>query len=197
MHKKYLQFSGECGRIILVVVLVRDVWVGVNMYQVGDKIIYGNSGVCIIDGIKMVEVTYGEPEQPYYVIQPVFSDCKISVPVTTKVYMRPIITEAEALALIDSIPTIDAQPYFNNALRQLQDYYEKKINTHSCEVLVEMSISLHRKKEQLLAQKRKFGAIDERYMKRAEDLLFGELSVALSIPKHEVRSFITARLGGA
>ena len=195
MHKKYLQFSEECGRINAVVVLVRIVGVGVNMYQVGDKIIYGSSGVCIIDGIKMVEVNYGEPEQPYYVIKPVFSDCNISVPVSTKVFMRPIITEEEALALIDSMPHVDAQPYYNNALRQLQDYYEKKINTHSCEVLVELSVSLYRKREQLLAQKRKFGAIDERYMKRAEDLLFGELSVALSIPKNEVRKFINARLG--
>ena len=116
------------------------------------------------------------------------------MPVDTKMFMRPIISREEALALIDGIPQVDAQPYYNTALRQLQDYYEKKIGTHSCADLIELTISLHRKKEQVLAQKRKFGAIDERYMKRAEELLFGELSVVLEIPKNEVRQFISNRL---
>ena len=83
---------------------------------------------------------------------------------------------------------------FNAALRQLQEYYEKKLSSHSCADLIELTISLHRKRTQMLEQKRKFGAIDERYMKRAEDLLFGELSVALEIPKNEVRQYIAARL---
>jgi len=167
---------------------------GLNMYQVGDRIIYGSNGVCIVDEIKMIEVPRTGEEKAYYIIKPVYQECKISVPVDTKMFMRPIISGDEARALIDSIPQVDAQPYFNTALRQLQDYYEKKLSSHSCADLIELTISLHRKKIQVLEQKRKFGAIDERYMKRAEDLLFGELAAALDIPKSEVRQYITARL---
>ena len=165
-----------------------------NMYQIGDRIIYGSNGVCQIEEIKMIEVPHTDEEKAYYIIKPIYQECRISVPVDTKMFMRPIISREEALALIDGIPQVDAQPYYNTALRQLQDYYEKKIGTHSCADLIELTISLHRKKEQVLAQKRKFGAIDERYMKRAEDLLFGELSVVLEIPKNEVRQFISNRL---
>ena len=57
-------------------------------------------------------------------------------------------------------------------------------------------MSLYAKKKKTEAQKRKFGAIDERYMKRAEDLLFGELSAALEIPKGDVRQYIHDRLQG-
>ena len=81
-----------------------------------------------------------------------------------------------------------------NTWNGIGEYYEKKLSSHSCSDLIELTISLHRKKQQVLEQKRKFGAIDERYMKRAEDLLFGELSVVLDIPKHEVRQFISSRL---
>ena len=165
-----------------------------SLYQVGDQIIYGSNGVCIIEEIKMIEVPHTDEEKAYYIIKPIYQECRISVPVDTKMFIRPIISKEEALALIDSIPQIDAQPYFNTALRQLQDYYEKKLSSHACADLIELTISLYRKKQQVLEQKRKFGAIDERYMKRAEDLLFGELSVVLDIPKNEVRSFISSRL---
>ena len=47
----------------------------------------------------------------------------------------------------------------------------------------------------MLSQKRKFGAIDERYMKRAEDLLFGELSVVLDATKGEIRQMVNDKLG--
>lgn len=164
------------------------------MYQVGDRIIYGSNGVCVIDEIKMIEVPHSDEEKAYYIIKPVYQECRISVPVDTKIFMRPIISGEEAKALIDAIPQVDAQPYYTTALRQLQEYYEKKLSSHSCADLIELTISLHRKKMQVLEQKRKFGAIDERYMKRAEELLFGELSVALEIPKNEVRQYIAARL---
>lgn len=167
------------------------------MYQVGDRIIYGNSGVCIIHEIKMIEVPHSDEQKAYYVIKPVFQDCQISVPVDTKMFMRPVISADEARALIDRIPHIDAQPYYNNALRQLQEYYEQKLSSHNCADLIELTMSLHKKKQEVLKQKRKFGAIDERYMKRAEELLFGEFSVALNIPKQEVRQYISARLNGA
>lgn len=164
------------------------------MYQVGDKIIYGSNGVCVVEEIKMIEVPHTDEEKAYYIIKPVFQECRISVPTDTKMFMRPIISNEEARALIDGIPGVAAEPYYNTALRQLQEYYEKKLSTHSCADLVELTLSLYKKREQVLSQKRKFGAIDERYMKRAEDLLFGELSVALGIQKNEVRGYIAARL---
>lgn len=164
------------------------------MYQVGEKIIYGSNGVCVIDEIKMIELPHSEGEKAYYVIKPVYQDCKISVPVDTKVFMRPVITADEANALLDNIPNMDAEPYYNSALRQLQEHYELKLSTHSCVDLVELTMSLYHKKKKTEEQKRKFGAIDDRYMKRAEDLLFGELSAALEIPKTEVKDYIANRV---
>jgi len=43
-------------------------------------------------------------------------------------------------------------------------------------------------------QGRKLGQMDERYMKKAEDLLDGEFAVALGIPKESVGSYIESKL---
>lgn len=165
------------------------------MYQVGEKIIYGSNGVCVIEGFKNIEVPHTMEEKVYYIIKPMFQECRISAPVDTKMFMRPIISPEEAHGLIDGLPLVEAHPYYNNALRQLQDYYEKQIATHDCGVLASMLIALYRKREEMLSQKRKFGAIDERYMKRAEELLFGELAVALDLTKPDVRKMVNDKLG--
>jgi len=60
--------------------------------------------------------------------------------------------------------------------------------------LVKLSMSLRAKKQGLEQQKRKFGAVDERFMKRAEELLFGELAAALDISKDRVPEYIADRV---
>ena len=165
------------------------------MYQVGDLIIYGNSGVCKVTDITNQNLTGTENEQTFYVLKPLFQNCTISTPVnTTKVFMRPIISTDEANRLIDTIPSV--QPEMSNIsdLRQLTAHYEAYFQTHDCADLIELSMSIYEKKQMLKEQKRKFGTIDERYMKRAEDLLFGEFSAALGIQKEDVPAYIDSRI---
>ncbi len=164
------------------------------MFQIGDRVIYGGNGVCTIEGIQMIEVPHTDELKAYYIIKPFYQECRISVPVDTKIFMRHIISPEEANALLDEIPRVEAVPYYNSALRQLQEYYEQKMSSHNCVDLIEMTLSLYQKKREMLAQKRKFGAIDERYLKRAEDLLFGELAVVLERQKSEIRDMVAARL---
>ena len=165
------------------------------MFEIGDLIIYGSTGVCEIQGIKTLDIPGVNKKQLYYVIKPVNQTCTISAPVDSqKVFMRPIISKDEALRLIDSIPSIEAEAFHSRALRELTEHYSNILNTHNCEDLIELTMSIHAKKKYLASQNRKFGAIDEKFMKRAEELLFGELSAALEIPYADVRKFISDRL---
>ena len=43
-------------------------------------------------------------------------------------------------------------------------------------------MSIYRKRDEVHSRKKKLGSVDLRFMKRAEDLLFGELAAALDIP---------------
>ncbi len=164
------------------------------MFEVGDVIVYGSNGVCRVKSISPSK-DQKEKGRLYYELSPVYRDCVIYTPADNqKVFMRPVISREDAEALIDEIPSICAQGYHNRVLRQLTEHYEEAIRSHDCRELVRMLMSLYSKRQELESQKRKFGLVDERYMKRAEELLHGELAVALGLEIEEVQPYIEQRV---
>ena len=108
--------------------------------------------------------------------------------------MRPILTKEEANALIDLIPTMKVTPVESKVLRELTDQYQASIATHEVKDLIELTMSIYTKRQQAEGEKKKFGAVDERFMKEGEALLFGELAASLDIPVEEVQGYIRNRL---
>ena len=165
------------------------------MFAKGTKIMYGNTGVCEV-------MDYATPDLPgmprgtkYYVLRPLFQSGTIYCPVEQpKVFMRPVMSREEAEELVALIPTISVEPFHTGRLQELSEHYRSIIGTHSTTDLVEIIKSVYSKKREAEAAGRRVSQMDDRYMKLAEELLHGELSVALEIPKEEVREYI--RKGG-
>lgn len=165
------------------------------MYQTGDLILYGGTGVCRVTEIVAKSFGRTEPEKLYYVLTPLYQSGTITTPVDNcKVFTRPVISRDEAIALIDRIPEIQAEAYHNQNLQQLENHYKSAMESHDCLDLLCLTMSTYQKKMERENAKLKFGAVDRRYMERAEDLLFGELAVALNIEKNRVQEFIANRL---
>ena len=61
--------------------------------------------------------------------------------------------------------------------------------------LIRLAKSIYAKKLEAEKRQKHIGSTDEKYLRRAEELLFGELAVALEIPRDDVPAFIEARLG--
>jgi len=163
------------------------------MYQVGDLIVYGSTGVCTVEEISLRDPL--KKDHLYYILRPLFQNCVISTPVhNDKVSMRPVISGKEAECLIDRIPSIQVEGCYDKAMWKLSAYYESILKEHNCLQLVKLTMSIYAKKQDMEAHKRKLGAVDERFLHRAEDLLFEELSVALDIPKEDVPGYISQRL---
>lgn len=158
------------------------------MFEVGDMIVYGRTGVCRVEGI---EENKG---QKFYALMPLYQSCSILTPVEGKVFMRPVISKAEAEELIDALPNLEAEPCEGKALRELTEHYQASIDSHDCMELATLTKSIYAKKRAAMREKKKFGAVDERFMKEGEALLFGELAVALDISMEEVRGYIGNRL---
>ena len=166
------------------------------MFSVGELIIYGSMGVCRVEAVELRNLPNGGQGQ-FYILQPIYQKCAVSTPVENdKVVMRPIIGREEVDRLIDTIPHIHAEAYHNKVLRQLTEHYESIIKLYDCSKLIEMLLSLRDKKRICAEMKKKFGALDERYMKRAEEMLFGEFAAALEIERCEVLQYISGRIGG-
>jgi CarD family transcriptional regulator len=163
----------------------------IRMFNIGDKIIYGNSGVCEVRDITTMDVNHAGGEKLYYILKPLFQTFTVYTPVDNdKVLMRPIISRSEAERLIHKIPTMRLDVYHSKSLGELTGHYESIINTLDGEELIRLTMSVYTKNQMRTDQKLKPGAIDQRYMKRAEDLLFGEFAVALGIEKADVQNYI-------
>lgn len=165
------------------------------MYNVNDVVVYGNTGVCRVVDIGTPQFHGVDKKQSYYTLKPIFGDGVIYCPVdNNRVFIRPIISKEEAEKVIAAIPSIKAEAYHNKSTQLLSEHYCEAINSHNCKELIELLMSIYQKKQSLLGQKRRLGQVDERYMKRAQSLLYGELAVALGIDKDNVEEYIAAKV---
>ena len=167
------------------------------MFQPGDLVVYGTTGVCRVEEITKPNLTGADRNRSYYLLKPLYQDGVIYTPAEGgKVPMRPVISAGEAEALIDLIPSIHAEACRAPTLQALAQHYQSAVRSHDCRDLVELMMSIYAKQKQAEAQKRRLGMVDERYMKQAERLLYGELSIALDIPFEEVQPYIARRVEG-
>ena len=165
------------------------------MYCIGEKVVYETTGVCEITDIRKLTMRQADKGAQYYVLRPVRQGGTIYCPVNSeKVFMRPVISKKEAEEIIDSIPGIDAEAYENANLQLLSKHYRDILKTHDCARILELTMSIFLKKQDVSQRNKKLGQVDEAYMKQAEELLFSELSEALGIPFEGVGDYISERI---
>ena len=163
-----------------------------EMYAIGDKIIYGSSGVCVIAEICTPNFSRAEWGRKYYKLQPVYGSETIYAPVDTKAFMRPIMTKAEVLALAVRIPEIEAYSIKSTSMTALRQEYEACFKDHDCETYISLAKAIYAKG----SQNKKLGQTDQRYLKRAEDTLCSELAVSLGLLPAEVPAYIQSIIEG-
>ena len=156
------------------------------MFNKGDRVVYGNTGVCAVMDVAPME----KGGKDYYTLKPEFSSEVIYVPTDTKVFMRAALTKEEAEELIRRIPDVKSKRCDNKNATAMKDEYQSCFLSHDCDDLVCLIKGIYEKGQ----RGGKLGVIDQRFMKRAEDLLHGELALALNIDKDQVVDYITATI---
>jgi CarD family transcriptional regulator len=168
------------------------------VFETGEYVVYGNLGVCKVQDLVTRRFEGLEAEHLYYVLEPVYQGGVLYVPADNpKIYMRRVISADEANRLIDALPAVQGEEFHSRSAQELSAHYAQALQTHKCEDLVELTKSIYHKKEKMARQGKKFGRVDEHYMRQAEDTLFGELAVALGIPREGVQGYINQRLSVA
>ena len=160
------------------------------MYAIGDKIIYGENGVCTVEKIAPLEMSGVSAEKLYYYLTPFTGTGTYFAPVDSGAYMRPVMSRDEAEALIDAIPGIEPAICNDSRFNHVDAFYKELFKQHSCEALVAIVKGLHGK----LAERKTKSSRAETTMKRAKDILHGELSTALGIELSEVEDYIAQRI---
>lgn len=164
------------------------------MFQKGDMIIYGNSGVCVVDDIGTMTLPGVKKGKMYYTLSQMYSrGGKVYTPIDNdRVVMRKIYTDKEANDYIAQIPQIEPLDLEDEKKRENQ--YKEALGTCEFTNLVSVIKTLY-KREKIQEEKgKKLASLDERYMELAKDQLEGELAVSLDIKKEEVDEFIKGHI---
>lgn len=161
------------------------------MFQKDDLIVYGNTGVCRVKDIGPLKgISAARKDRIYYTLEPVYEHGTIYIPVDTKVFMRLIISSEEAQSLIGKIPKIKEKSVECQNQRVLSEQYEASLNSHNCEDLIQLIRTVYMRSQRAVVRGKKPPQTDERYMKRAKELLHGELAAALGINYEDVEQYI-------
>ena len=100
----------------------------------------------------------------------------------------------EAYRLIDDIREV-AQLRITDD-KQRESRYKEALKTCDCREWVGIIKTLYVRKKDRLARGKRLTEVDERYLKKAKDNLYRELSIPLEIPAADVERFIAQRIDG-
>ena len=164
------------------------------MFEKGEYIVYGMTGVCRVSDITEMNMDGLSTSKLYYVLEPTgVNGSRIITPVEgNKSVMRRIMTSEEAYDLIDGIRDIDSLRVRDD--RQRENCYKEALKTGDCREWVGVLKTIYLRRRDRLSRGKRMTEVDERYMKKTKENLFGELSIPLGITTAEVERFIVSRL---
>ena len=128
----------------------------------------------------------------YYYLTPLIGSGTYFTPVDSKAFMRPGMSREAAEAFIDSIPGIQPAICRDNRFNHVDAFYKELFKQHSCEALVSIVKGLNDR----MSQRKTKSSRAEAIMKRARDILHGELATALDMEISQVEAYISSRIGG-
>lgn len=160
------------------------------MFEKGEYIIYGRSGICKIEDITHLNLSGADKKRLYYVLAPLnIKGSKVYFPVDKEdANARRLISEKDAWALLDEIEDIPEIWIANEKLRE--ESYRRALNSCDYRQWVAIIKTLYTRRQERLSRGKKMAATDERYLKLAEDALYSELAFVMGKNKAEMEPFI-------
>lgn len=170
------------------------------MFEVGDYVVYRNNGVCKVEDIGPMDLPGSAgSKQPaegrlYYTLVPIYAKgSKLYTPTDNeKVIIRPVISREAADELIDNIQDIETL-WITDAKRR-ESVYKEALLKCDCREWIKIIKTLYLHQQSRIAEGKKATASDEKYLRIAEDNLYGELAIPLKMDKDMVEEFIIERV---
>lgn len=164
----------------------------IDMYNVGDTVLYGTDGVCTVKEIAVR--SFGKEKAEYIVLTPLHQNgAVIYVPTASEALlakMRRVLSEQEIHALIRGIAEEECTDWIadENARRA---HFKNVLVSGDRRELIRMIKTVYWHGKVQKANGRKLHHSDEAMMKDAEKLLYDEFAYVLGIKPDEVLGFIT------
>lgn len=164
------------------------------MYQVGELLVYGVHGVCRV--LDEEQRTVDRKKVTYQVLEPIGQEgAKFLVPTHNAAAMaklRPMLKKEELESLLES-PGIREEVWIADENRRKQ-LYRELIGSGDRERLLAMIQLILRHKEEQLAAGRKCHLCDDNFLRDAEKLIIGEISVVMEVNSEAAKTFLREKL---
>ncbi len=166
------------------------------MFQKDDYVYYASGGVCRIVDIRYAPLDGMPADRQYYVMNSVHDpNGVIYVPINSDtVFLRRLLTKAEAEAFLDEIPSISLIEEPNAKL--LRGRYAEAMKMHSPTEWVRVIKTVYSRMQALAAVSRsqRISDTERSFAEDAKRYLYAELSQALGVPAREMEAHIRAHV---
>lgn len=164
------------------------------MFEVGEYIVYGCKGVCRIENITHIDISGADKDRLYYVLAPIGDEKSIIYAPTDnqKTTMRKVISREEADRLMVELPEIEMLWVPDDKQREAK--YKEAMRTCDYRSWVSIVKTLYLRMQERTAQGKKVTALDEKYMRAAENELYSELSLTFGVPKESMENYIKEKI---
>ena len=160
------------------------------MYQIGETVVYGTTGICTITSIGPLSMHGVDRKRQYYTLQPLYQDGSVYVPAEGEKLksMRYPLNGCQARALLERIPEIEPCRIEHFNYKQRTDLFSAALHENNCESLVGVIKAVEEKKKRF-REKQQYNA-DNGFHKRAMNLLCGELAYSMGLSLEETRRLV-------
>ena len=155
------------------------------VFKVNDRVVHCREGLATI----VSETMIGENEYIVVIADKGDRENIYVLKSRTENIIRPVMSEAEARAVIDYMKTVDAG--FISNTKQRRDLYKKKLlsgNVYDLAFLSRQLYFFYYYNE--IGQVVKLGPTDLQMLKDAEAILFDEFAISFNLPREEVGKLV-------
>ena len=165
-------------------------------YEVGQYVVYGTNGICIIDSIERMSFTAGAPGEIYYVLrQHKNPSNKYFVPMKNEEILSKLREPMCREDIEDILMGLsDEDVKWINDRRQRGEYFREILHDGVSGRLLSMIICIYEKKRELAKNGKKLSVTDQTTLKSAEKLVEEEFAWALEMDPNDIPAFIRRRL---
>lgn len=155
-------------------------------YNVGDYVIYGNNGVCLIEDI--IEKDFGEGKKSCYALKAVYGNTmRIYLSVESpkvKDSFRKVLSEERVREILDTAE--DAEIDWEADSKERANKLNAIISGGDRAEIFKMLRAMYLRKKGLELSSKKLYASDERALSSAEKLIGEEFAFVLGVEKEEI-----------
>ena len=161
------------------------------MFSVGQNVLYGTNGVCVVNDI--IEKKVGKVSMEYYVLKPLDTNFStLFVPTGNENLVKKIRTVMTKDMINDILSHLPDPGEWNDNKQERSDEFKQIISEGNFTELVRMIRLIYKHSDELSSLGRHLHMSDERFLKEAEKMVSEEIALAFDIDRQQALDMVLA-----